>query len=111
MSALDRRFAALSDPTRRAILERLGQGEATVADLSGIAPISQPALSRHLKVLEAAGLIETRIDAQRRPRRLRPEAVAETTQWLAQLQQMAEANFKRLDALLDDISPEPKDQT
>ena len=112
MSALDRRFAALADPTRRAILARLALGEATVRELGPVAPISQPALSRHLKVLEAAGLIETRIDAQRRPRRLRPEAVAEARDWLARVQRVFEESYRRLDDLLSEMpepSPDQKD--
>ncbi len=111
MSVLDRRFAALSDPTRRAILERLGQGAATVQDLRDIAPISQPALSHHLKVLEAADLIETSIVAQTRPRRLRPDALDEMNAWLARLQTIMEGNYQRLDALLADMpdTPDPKE--
>jgi DNA-binding transcriptional ArsR family regulator len=104
MSQLDRRFAALADPTRRRILLALGQGEATVQQLSHVAPISQPALSHHLKVLQGAGLIETRVEGQTRPRRLRPEALDEMAAWLSQLQQGIEVNFERLDALLTDLS-------
>ena len=73
MNALDQSFAALADPTRRALIARLAQGEATVQDLARPFAISQPAISRHLKVLEEAGLIETRIDGTARPRRLKPE--------------------------------------
>ncbi len=77
MPTLDQPFAALSDPTRRAIIARLAQGEATVQDLARPFAISQPAISRHLKVLEDAGLIETRVDGTTRPRRLKPQAVAQ----------------------------------
>ncbi len=107
MSALDRRFAALADPTRRAILARLGQGEATVQALATLAPISQPAMSRHLKVLEAAGLIEARIDGTARPRRLRPEALDELTGWMTALRDAFEQNYARLDALLGDLPSDP----
>ncbi len=84
MSRLDGAFAALADPTRRAILARLAKGEATVQDLARPFTISQPAVSRHLRVLEEAGLIETRIDGTARPRRLNPEAVAALWDWLGQ---------------------------
>ena len=103
MSQLDRRFAALADPTRRAILARLGQGETNVQGLRDIAPISQPALSHHLKILERAGLIETRIAAQSRPRRLKAEALKEMSGWLEDLQAVIETNYQRLDGLLGQI--------
>jgi DNA-binding transcriptional ArsR family regulator len=103
MPPLDTAFAALADPTRRAILARLAQGEATVADLAAPFAISQPAISRHLKVLEQAGLIETRINRQSRPRRLRPEAVASLWDWLGQYRALWEDNFARLDAVLADL--------
>lgn len=109
MTTLDRRFAALADPTRRLILERLGQGEATVQQLAGVAEISQPAISHHLKVLEAAELIETRVVAQTRPRRLRADAMADMGAWLAQMQAIAEENYQRLDAVLVDMqAPETR---
>lgn len=107
MSQLDRRFAALSDPTRRRILETLGQGEATVQHLMGLAPISQPAMSHHLKVLEAAGLIETRIAGTARPRRLRPGALDEVDQWLDGLRAVMERSYQRLDTLLEELDPDP----
>lgn len=74
-------FAALSDPTRRAILARLAQGEATVGELAAPFQLSQPTISKHLQVLELAGLIEQGRDAQRRPRRLRPDAIREVAEW------------------------------
>ena len=96
MTILDQSFAALADPTRRAIIARLAKGEATVQDLARPFSISQPAISRHLKVLEEAGLIETRIDGTSRPRRLKPDAVAAL--W--------EMQFRKLDAVLDGLSDE-----
>jgi DNA-binding transcriptional ArsR family regulator len=99
--SLDQSFAALADPTRRAIIARLAKGEATVQDLARPFAISQPAISRHLKVLEEAGLIETRIDGAARPRRLKPEVVAEMWGWLGQYRALWEAQFERLDAVLD----------
>jgi DNA-binding transcriptional ArsR family regulator len=104
MSAqLDTAFAALSDPTRRAILARLALGEATVQDLARPFPISQPAISRHLKVLEDAGLIETRIDGTSRPRRLKPDAVEQLWDWLGQYRALWEARYARLDDVLADL--------
>lgn len=111
MTPLDQAFAALADPTRRAILGRLAQGEATVQDLARPFAISQPAISRHLKVLEDAGLIETRISGTARPRRLNPAAIGDLWTWLGQYRALWEAQFQRLDALLDalpDPSPDPK---
>ncbi len=107
MSTLDQTFAALSDPTRRAILARLAEGEATVTDLLDLSEISQPAMSRHLKVLEKAGLIEARIDGQARPRVLKAEAMAPVQDWLDTLAARFEQNFRRLDALLAET---PKDE-
>ncbi|WP_334194452.1 ArsR/SmtB family transcription factor [Pararhodobacter sp.] len=100
MIALPTTFAALSDPTRLAILNRLAQGEATVNDLAAMFPISQPAISRHLKVLDEAGLIERRVDGTRRPCRLNPEALAPVRRWISELERVMEANYARLDALL-----------
>jgi DNA-binding transcriptional ArsR family regulator len=111
MPSLDQSFAALADPTRRAIMERLAEGEATVQDLARPFPISQPAISRHLKVLEDAGLIETRISGTARPRRLRPEAVAALWDWLGQYRALWEAQFSRLDAVLDGLAEEATDHT
>jgi DNA-binding transcriptional ArsR family regulator len=100
---LDQAFAALSDPTRRAILARLATGEATVQDLARPFTISQPAISRHLKVLEEAGLIETRIDGTARPRRLNPDAVEALWDWLGQYRALWEARYARLDDVLADL--------
>jgi DNA-binding transcriptional ArsR family regulator len=108
-ASLDAAFAALADPTRRAILARLAEGEATVQDLARPFDVSQPAISRHLKVLEAAGLIETRIDGTARPRQLKPAAVAELWEWLGQYRALWEAQFTRLDAVLADLQEAEKD--
>lgn len=108
MQLLDASFSALADPTRRAILHRLAQGEATVQDLARPFAISQPAISRHLKVLEDAGLIETRIKGTARPRRLKPDAMAELWHWLGQYRDLWEARFQRLDAVLDALDTPPK---
>jgi DNA-binding transcriptional ArsR family regulator len=104
---LDATFAALADPTRRAILARLAQGEATVTELSAPFSISQPAISKHLKVLERAGLITIGQDAQRRPRRLEIRAMAEAMAWLERHRAIWEANYARLDALLRDLQAKP----
>jgi DNA-binding transcriptional ArsR family regulator len=103
MPDLDASFAALADPTRRAILARLARGEATVQDLARPFSISQPAISRHLKVLEDAGLIETRIQGTARPRRLKPDAMAQLWHWLGQYRALWEAQFQRLDTVLDSL--------
>jgi DNA-binding transcriptional ArsR family regulator len=100
---LDRTFAALADPTRRAILARLASGEATVSELMQPFAISQPAISRHLKVLEHAGLISRGRDAQRRPRRIEGRPLAEATGWLERYRQIWEGSFERLDDLLDEL--------
>ncbi len=100
---LDATFAALADPTRRAILARLALGEATVTELAEPFDISQPAISKHLQVLEAAGLISRGRDAQRRPCRLEPEPLAEADQWLERYRKIWEASFRRLDSLLHDL--------
>ena len=100
---LDTIFAALADPTRRAILSRLASGEASVMDLARPFAMSQPAISKHLKVLERAGLISRGQDAQRRPRRLEARPLREATQWLENYRQFWEAQFQRLDALLRDM--------
>jgi DNA-binding transcriptional ArsR family regulator len=106
---LPRIFAALSDPTRLAIVTRLMEGEATVQDLARPFAITQPAVSRHLRVLEEAGLIETRVAGSARPRRLRPEAIEELWTWLGHLRAATEANYARLDALLDELKGEQED--
>ena len=98
---LNATFAALADPTRRAILARLAKGEATVNDLVKPFNISQPAISKHLKVLERAGLISKDIDRQRRPRRIEAAPMAEATEWLEKYREFWEVNYKRLDSLLD----------
>lgn len=98
--SLDAKFSALADPTRRAILARLALGEATVTELSAPFRMSQPAISKHLKVLESAGLIETAQAAQARPRRLRPDALRETSEWVDQLRGLWSDSFDRLDDFL-----------
>lgn len=100
---LDMTFAALADPTRRAILARLATGEATVRELAEPFAMSQPAISKHLKVLERAGLISRGRDAQRRPRRLVARPLAEATRWLESYREFWEVSFQRLDAVLDDM--------
>jgi DNA-binding transcriptional ArsR family regulator len=100
---LDATFAALADPTRRAILARLSSGEASVMELAEPFAMSQPAISKHLKVLERAGLISRSRDAQRRPRRLEAKPLAEATKWLERYRRYWEANYQRLDALLEEL--------
>jgi DNA-binding transcriptional ArsR family regulator len=102
-SPLDAIFAALADPTRRAILARLAQGEAAVTDLAKPFAMTQPAISKHLKVLERAGLISRGRDAQRRPRRLQAKPLAEAKEWLEGYRQFWEGRFQHLDALLDEM--------
>ena len=97
---LDATFLALADPTRRAILARLARGEASVTELAEPFAISQPAISKHLKILERAGLISVGQDAQRRPRRLEGRPLAEANAWLEQYRASWEASFERLDDLL-----------
>src|SRR5713226_2030131 len=100
---LDATFAALADPTRRALLARLASGEASVTELAEPFAMSQPAISKHLKVLEHAGLISRGRDAQRRPRRLEAAPLAEATEWLERYRQFWGASFQRLDALLVEL--------
>ena len=100
---LDATFAALSDPTRRAILARLASGEATVNDLARPFKMSQPAISKHLKVLERAGLISHSQLAQSRPRRLEAKPLKEATVWLESYRKFWEASFDRLDILLKEL--------
>ena len=97
---LNATFAALADPTRRAILARLASGKASVNQLAEPFSISQPAISKHLKILERAGLISGGRDAQRRPRRLEPAPLQQANQWLERYREFWEASFERLDALL-----------
>jgi DNA-binding transcriptional ArsR family regulator len=100
---LDATFLALADPTRRAILARLILGEAAVTELAAPFAISQPAISKHLKILERAGLISVGQEAQRRPRRLESQPLAEASAWLEQYREIWEANFQRLDELLHEM--------
>ena len=104
---LDATFAALADPTRRAILARLATGEASVQELAEPFDMSQPAISRHLKVLERAGLISVDIDAQRRPRRLEPQPLQEAVDWIERYRKVFEQNYQRLDALLEELKARP----
>ena len=109
--SLDSKFAALADPTRRAILARLALGEATVGELSQPFAISQPAVSKHLRVLEQAGLIHKGQAAQSRPRRLNAAALKETTDWISWVDTLWRDSFDRLEAFLianPDITP-PKE--
>jgi len=108
MQSLDFSFAALADPTRRAILARLALGEATVLELAEPFQMSQPAVSRHLKVLEVAGLIEQRVDGTRRPRRLAKPALDNVDQYLNTLRRALAANYDRLDQVLADMNTNPK---
>jgi len=100
---LDATFAALADPTRRAILARLALGEASVLELAEPFEMTQPAISKHLKVLERAGLVSRGRDAQRRPRKLEAQPLAEATQWLENYRQFWEGRFRHLDAPLDEM--------
>lgn len=107
---LNETFAALADPTRRAILARLAVGEASVMELAEPFEMSQPAISKHLKVLERAGLISRGRDAQRRPCRLEAKPLAEATQWLESYRKYWEASFERLDALLEEMKSKEQPQ-
>jgi len=98
---LDAIFAALADPTRRAIIARLASGQASVMELAEPFAMSQPAISKHLKVLERAGLISRGREAQRRPRRLEAKRLEEADEWLERYRQLWEQNYQRLDALLE----------
>ena len=108
---LDATFAALADPTRRAILARLASGDASVAELAEPFDMTQPAISKHLKVLERAGLISRSRDAQRRPRRLDARPLAEASRWLERYRRFWERSFARLDAVLDDLKAEESRRT
>ena len=105
---LDATFAALADPTRRAILARLASGDASVAELTKPFAMSQPAISKHLKVLERAGLVSRGRDAQRRPRRLEAKPLADATAWLERYREYWEENYQRLDALLEEMKANRK---
>ena len=96
-------FGALADPTRRAILARLSKGHASVLELAEPFDMSQPAISKHLKVLEGAGLISQGQDAQRRPRRLEAKPLAVANEWLERYRKYWQANYERLDALLEEL--------
>lgn len=100
---LDRAFGALADPTRRAILQRLTVGEAGVLELSEPFAMSQPAISKHLKVLESAGLISRRRDARRRLCRLEPDRLRQVSEWVGGYRRFWEESFERLDDYLDDL--------
>jgi DNA-binding transcriptional ArsR family regulator len=103
MSDLDVTFSALADPTRRAILARLANGEATVMELTEPFEMTQPAISQHLKVLEDAGLIVRRVDGTKRPRRLAKAGIEAMEQWLAMLRKALQKNYERLDEVLADM--------
>jgi DNA-binding transcriptional ArsR family regulator len=105
-ATLDVTFSALADPTRRAILARLAQGEASVNELAAPFDMSQPAISKHIKVLEKAGLVTRGRDAQRRPCRLQVAPLVAADAWIEKYRAMWEANFGRLDALLDELKAE-----
>ena len=105
---LDLTFAALADPTRRAIIARLQDGEATVGELAEPFAMSQPAISKHLKVLERAGLVSRRRDAQRRPCRLEVASLRRATEWLDEYRRHWAERYERLDALLEDIQEGPR---
>jgi DNA-binding transcriptional ArsR family regulator len=105
---LDATFAALADPTRRAILARLAAGEASVTELAEPFAMTQPAISKHLKVLERAGLISRDRDAQRRPSRLEAKPLLEVSDWLESYRQFWDASFQRLDGLLGELQATKK---
>lgn len=107
---LNATFAALADPTRRAILMRLAGGEASVLELAEPFDMSQPAISKHLKVLERAGLISRGRDAQRRPCRIEAMPLAEANEWLERYRELWEAAYQRLDALLEEMKAAEKKQ-
>jgi DNA-binding transcriptional ArsR family regulator len=100
---LDATFAALADPTRRAILARLASGEASVTELAEPFAMSQPAISKHLKVLQRAGLISRGRDAQRRPSRMEAGPLIEATAWIERYREIWERNYRRLDDLIDEL--------
>ena len=108
--ALNATFAALADPTRRAILARLASGEATVNELAEPFDMSQPAISKHLKVLERAGLISTSQDAQRRPRKIEPKPLGDAIDWIETYRKQCEAAFARLDDVLEELKTDKKDR-
>ncbi|MBX3158016.1 MAG: winged helix-turn-helix transcriptional regulator [Deltaproteobacteria bacterium] len=109
-ASLDATFSALADPTRRAILARLVKGEATVTELAEPFSMSQPAISKHLKVLEKAGLISRGRDAQRRPCRLEATPLREATDWLERYRELWERRFQQLDNLLEELKAKEKEK-
>jgi len=111
MQNLDAAFAALADPTRRAILSRLAKGEATVMELALPFEMTQPAISQHLKVLEDAGLIVRRVEGAKRPRRLAKAGIEAMDQWLAMLRKALEKNYDRLDEVLATMAKHKKGET
>src|SRR5271170_640 len=111
MPNLDSAFSALADPTRRAILARLAQGEATVMELAEPFEMTQPAISQHLKVLEDAGLIVRRVEGTRRPRRLARAGIEAMDQWLAMLRKALTKNYDRLEQVLAAMEPHRKGET
>jgi DNA-binding transcriptional ArsR family regulator len=108
MSNLDAAFSAMADPTRRGILARLALGEATVMELAEPYAMTQPAISRHLKVLESAGLIVRRVEGTKRPCRLVPSAISEIDQWLDVLRRALAKNYDRLDGVLAGMKPKKR---
>ena len=108
MPNLDAAFSALADPTRRAILARLATGEATVMELAEPFAVTQPAVSRHLKVLEGAGLIVRRVEGTKRPCRLAPAGIDAVDQWLAMLREAPATNYDRLDEVLAAMQTEER---
>jgi DNA-binding transcriptional ArsR family regulator len=108
---LDATFAALADPTRRAILARLALGEASVTELAEPFAMSQPAISKHLKVLEKAGLVSRGRDAQKRPCRLEAKPLGQATEWLESYRKYWEARFEKLDQLLEEMKAGEKPRT
>jgi DNA-binding transcriptional ArsR family regulator len=109
--SLDAAFSALGDPTRRAILARLAEGEATVMELAEPFAMTQPAISQHLKVLEDAGLIVRRVDGTKRPRRLAKGGIEAMDQWLGMLRKALEKNYDRLDQILATMEQPKKGDT
>ena len=100
LTGLDFAFSALADPTRRAIVARLAEGEATVLELAEPFAMTQPAISQHLKVLESAGLVSWRVEGTTRPRRLERERLKAMEKWLGVLRKSLEKNYARLDGVL-----------
>ncbi|HSU58254.1 MAG TPA: metalloregulator ArsR/SmtB family transcription factor [Bryobacteraceae bacterium] len=108
MPNLDSTFSALSDPTRRAILARLARGEATVMELAQPFEMTQPAISRHLKVLEGAGLIVRRVEGTKHPCRLAKDGIEAIDEWLAMMRDALTRNYDRLDEVLADMKPKKR---